>query len=258
MSTHLRLAGYEEAEIVRARASSALMGFITSPEGELEGDDVYDGERVTAFEPGTFKYLASGESVTVPSLDAPDGQFEPFLRSMLRAVSAGMGLSYENLSHDFSQTNYSSSRLSLLEEREHWRTLQRWLIDNLNQRVFEQWLDLAVLSGVLNLPVYEVDPERFRRVRWMPRGWGWVDPQKEVAAYKEAIRCGFKTLSDVVAEQGGDLDELLTARKAELEKLDELGITVDTDPGAEANANAAEPIVPVDSQPVEDSPEAEI
>lgn len=252
------LAGYEEAEIVRARASSALMGFITSPEGELEGDDVYDGERVTAFEPGTFKYLASGESVTVPSLDAPDGQFEPFLRSMLRAVSAGMGLSYENLSHDFSQTNYSSSRLSLLEEREHWRTLQRWLIDNLNQRVFEQWLDLAVLSGVLNLPVYEVDPERFRRVRWMPRGWGWVDPQKEVAAYKEAIRCGFKTLSDVVAEQGGDLDELLTARKAELEKLDELGITVDTDPGAEANATAAEPIVPVDSQPVEDSPEAEI
>ena len=249
------LAGYEEAEIVRARASSALMGFITSPEGELVGDDVYDGERVSTFQPGVWKYLQPGESVTVPSLDAPDGQFEPFLRSMLRAVSAGMGVSYENLSHDFSQTNYSSSRLSLLEEREHWRSLQRWLIENLNQRVFEQWLDLAVLSGVLNLPIYEVDPERYRKVRWMPRGWGWVDPQKEVAAYKEAIRCGFKTLSQVVGEQGGDLDELLAARKAELEKLEELGIAVDTDANVMQASGTIQPIVSAEAI---DTPSPEI
>jgi capsid protein len=34
MRLHM-LQGYEEAEVVRARASSALMGFIQSPEGEL-------------------------------------------------------------------------------------------------------------------------------------------------------------------------------------------------------------------------------
>lgn len=112
------LAGYEEAEVVRARASSSLMGFITSPEGELVGDEVYDGERVTNFEPGAFKYLAPGESVSVPQLDAPDGQFEPFLRAMLRAVGAATGVPYPTLSSDYSQTNYSSSRLELLEARE--------------------------------------------------------------------------------------------------------------------------------------------
>ena len=41
MRLHM-LQGYEEAEVVRARASSALMGFITSPEGELMGDEVYE------------------------------------------------------------------------------------------------------------------------------------------------------------------------------------------------------------------------
>jgi capsid protein len=81
------------------------MGFITSPEGELIGDDVMDGERVSNFEPGVFKYLNPGESVTVPSLDSPDGQFEPFLRAMLRAMAAGIGCSYETISRDFSQTN---------------------------------------------------------------------------------------------------------------------------------------------------------
>ena len=224
------LAGYEQAEVVRARASSALMGFITSPEGELIGDDVMDGERVSNFEPGVFKYLQAGESVTVPQLDAPDGQFEPFLRAMLRAMAAGIGCSYETISRDFSQTNYSSSRLSLLEDRDHWRILQTWLIENFHRRVFSEWLDLAVLSNALALPGYEQQPERFKAARWMPRGWAWVDPAKEVAAYKEAVRCGFKTLADVVAEQGGDLDELLLARQSELAKLDEMGIVVDSDP----------------------------
>ena len=166
----------------------------------------------------------------MPSLDAPDGQFEPFLRAMLRAMAAGIGCSYETISRDFSQTNYSSSRLSLIEDRDHWRILQTWLIENFHRRVFSEWLDLAVLSNALALPGYEQQPERFKAARWMPRGWAWVDPAKEVAAYKEAVRCGFKTLADVVAEQGGDLDELLLARQSELAKLDEMGIVVDSDP----------------------------
>ena len=224
------LAGYEQAEVVRARASSALMGFITSPEGELIGDDVMDGERVSNFEPGVFKYLNPGEQVTVPSLDSPDGQFEPFLRAMLRAMAAGIGCSYETISRDFSQTNYSSSRLSLIEDRDHWRILQSWMIENFHRRVFHEWIELAVLSNALSLPGYELMPERFKAARWMPRGWAWVDPAKEVQAYKEAVRCGFKTLGEVVAEQGGDLDELLLARQAELAMLDEMGIVVDSDP----------------------------
>jgi lambda family phage portal protein len=233
------LQGYEEAEVIRARASSALMGFIESPEGELLGDEVVDGERVSNFEPGVFKYLAPGEKVTVPSLDAPDGQFEPFLRAMLRAMAAGLGCSYESVSRDFSQTNYSSSRLSLLEDRDHWRALQQYLIENFHQPVFEAWLEMAVLGGALGLPFYETDPERYRQIRWMPRGWAWVDPAKEVQAYKDAVRCGFKTLGEVVAEQGGDLEELMVSRAAELEMADELDLIFDTDPH-EVNASGTQ------------------
>ncbi len=91
------------------------MGFITTTEGELgTAEEVYDNDRVDSFAPGVFKYLQPGESVTVPSLDAPDGQFEPFTRGMLRAVAAGLGTSYESVSRDYSQSNYSSSRLRCL------------------------------------------------------------------------------------------------------------------------------------------------
>ncbi len=230
------LAGYEQAEVVRARASSALMGFITSPEGELIGDDVMDGDRVSNFEPGVFKYLNPGESVTVPSLDSPDGQFEPFLRAMLRAMAAGIGCSYETISRDFSQTNYSSSRLSLIEDRDHWRILQSWMIENFHRRVFHEWIELAVLSNALSLPGYELAPDRFKAARWMPRGWAWVDPAKEVAAYKEAVRCGFKTLGEVVAEQGGDLEEIFVQLESERLLAEKHGLVLDIDPGKVSGA----------------------
>jgi lambda family phage portal protein len=248
MRLHM-LQGYEEAEVVRARASSALMGFIQSPEGELIGDEVYENERVSDFQPGVFKYLAPGESVTVPDLNAPDGQLEPFTRSMLRAVAAGVGVSFESISKNFSESNYSSSRLSLLEERDTYKVLQRFFIENFHQTVYENWLEMAVLSGELNLPAYETNPDRYRASRWIPRSWEWVDPQKEVNAYKDAVRCGFKTLGQVISEQGGDLDDVLMARQAELAMLDEMDIVLDTDPSEVNAGGGSQPAVTMGGQP---------
>ena len=225
------LAGFQEASVIRARAASSLMGFVTSPEGELDqGGEVFQEERVTRFEPGAFHYLDAGQSVTVPDLDSPNGEFPEFMRAMLRSVAAGCGVSFESVSRDFSQTNYSSSRLSLLEDRSQYRGIQNYLIENFNARVYDAWLEMAVLSGSLNLPTYETEPERYRRVRWVPRGWSFIDPQKEIAAAKEAVKAGFKTQAEVIAEQGGDIEELLPLRKEEVSKAEQLGLVFDTDP----------------------------
>lgn len=225
------LHGYEEASVIAARAGAALMGFIQSPEGELKGDDIENGERVTEFQPGVFKYLAPGETVNVPSIDRPKGEFDPFMRAMLRAMASGVGASYESISKDFSQTNYSSSRLSLLEERDYWKVLQRWMIENFHQPIFEAWLDMAVLSNSLSLAGFDVNPARYyESIRWLPRGWAWVDPQKEVEAYKTAIRSGFATISDVVAQSGSDFEEVMIQRQREIDTASQLGLVLDTDP----------------------------
>ena len=232
------LDGYEEAEVVRARANSSLMGFIQSPDGELQGDEVLDGDQVSRFEPGVFKYLAPGETVSIPQLDAPDGQFEPFLRGMLRSVAAAIGCSYETISRDFSQSNYSSSRLSLLEDREHWRILQDFMIEHLLQPIYERWLAAAVGSGQLLLPDYEAMPERYEAVQWYPRGWAWVDPQKEVDAYTKAVRAGFTTQAQVVAESSGDIEDLLIARANEVDRAEQLGLQFDTNPADDQQGGA--------------------
>ena len=225
-----QLDGYQHSQLIRSRASSALMGFIsTTSDDGLVGDDVYENERVTDMEPGKFVYLNQNERVDIPNLDAPNNEFEPFNRIILRSLASGCGVSYESVSKDFSQTNYSSSRLSLLEDRDHYKMIQKYLEERFLQPLFDLWLDLAVLSGNLDLSGYELDPDKYRRIRWLFRGWAYVDPQKEIAAAKEAVKAGFKTQAQVISEMGsGDIEEFLPARKLEVEQQEQLGLFFDT------------------------------
>ena len=224
-----QLQGYEEAAVIRARAGASIMGFITNNEGELIADDVENNQRISEFEPGTFKYLSPGESVSVPDIDSPDQQFEMFVKNKVRRFASGFGCSYETLSRDFSDTNYSSSRLSLLEDREHWRVVQKYLIDNFHMRVYREWLNLAVLSGYCDFADYELRPERYDTPRWMPRGWSWVDPLKEVKAYREAEQAGYMTKSQVIAYSGGDYDDNIVELAREQQIAADAGVSLDKD-----------------------------
>lgn len=235
-----QMAGLEEAEIVGQRAAASIMGFIRSPEGELQGDDVVDGDRVTDFEPGIWKYLAPGEEPVVPNITRNGANVDQFMRILHRGAAIGFGMSYSSFTGDYSQSNYSSSRLALGPERDNWRTLQNWIMQDFHQKVFNKWLDMAVLSGALNLPGYELNPLPYRRVKWLPRGWDWIDPQKEVGAYKDAVRSGFKTQTDVLSVAGEDLEEFYERRQREIELAEEMGLVFDTDPSKLSTAGQSQ------------------
>jgi len=246
------LKGYEEAEIIAARASSAMMGFVRTPDQELFEDGTYDDQSVLDFAPGSIRRLAPGEEMQFFSPSRPDDAFTPFVAQMLRAVAAGVGCSYTQVSSDFSQSNYSSSRLELLETRAHYRTLQQYMIETLCQRVYEKWMDMAVMSGALRLPGFDMDPDRYYESKWIAPAAQFVDPQKEAEAYKSLVRSGIMTLSQVISLHGGDFEEVMRQRQHELAMLDELGIVTDTDPSAVTKAGQAQ------NPPIEDTEHPEI
>ncbi len=224
------LSGYEEAEIVAARASSSMMAFVKTPDQELFEDGTYNEESVLDFSPGSIRRLAPGEEMQFFNPNRPDDGFTPFVQQMLRAVAAGVGCSYTQVSSDFSQSNYSSSRLELLETRTHYKVLQQYVIESLCEEVYEKWLEMAVMAGVLDLPGFDTNPGRYMATKWMAPAAQFVDPQKEAAAYKDLIRSGIMTLSQVIALHGGDFEEQMRQRQHELAVADELNITLDTDP----------------------------
>jgi len=257
-STLMRLndmAGYAEAEIVAARASANIVGFIKSPE-PLVGDDVAFNQRLIDSEPGTFRQLMPGEDFVGFNPARPNAALEPFMRFMLRSVAAGIGVSYESLSRDYSQSNYSSSRLALLDDRSLWRILQGWLIRNFRAEIHREWLEAAVLSGEVKINDFYVNRKKYEKVRFKPRGWSWIDPTKEVNAYRLAVRAGFTTVSDVIADTAGGMDaeDVFKSRAQELELMEELGLVFDSDPSQMTDKGQAQTTAAPDANAEVDPP----
>jgi lambda family phage portal protein len=248
--------GYSEAEIVAARGAASYMAAIESPEGESPlAETQTDGSKELIFEPGQVLQLANGEKVVFHSPNRPNPAMDPFMRMMLREVAAGVGVSYESLSRDYAQSNYSSSRLAVIDDRDLWRTLQLWFIRSFREVIHGEWLQQAVLArAIKEIPLveYVTEPAKFAAARFKPRGWTWIAPEKEVDSRLEAVRGGFTTLGDVIAETGNgdDLEDLLKRRKREVEMIEEAGLEFSTDPGADKPAPT--PRAPAKLPPAED------
>jgi len=242
--------GYSEAEITAARGGASYMGSIETPEGDTPLVEVKEGgTQEFEIEPGTFKRLFAGEKLNFHSPNRPNTALDPFMRYMLREVAAGVGCSYESLSRDYSQSNYSSSRLALLDDRDLWRMIQGWFIRNFRHQTHRIWLQQAVLARAIpgiRLEEYAAAPRKFEAVRFKPRGWGWVDPTKEVEAYKEAVKAGFTTVSDVIAATGGgqDLEDILRQRDRELKMMEQLDLVFDTSPSVYVAESKLAPAAP--------------
>jgi lambda family phage portal protein len=228
--------GYTEAEIVAARAAAMYFGTIESGDDTAEfGEQQDDGTYQLPLEPGMVEKLKPGEKLNFVNPNRPNSALDPFLRYMLREMAAGVGCSYESLSRDYSQSNYSSSRLALLEDRDNWRAVQQWFIRSFRERLHRVWLQQAVLArAVPGVPLgeYAMAPAKFESVSFKPRGWQWVDPTKEVAAYKEALKAGFTTRADIIAQTAGgvDIEEIDQQRRRELDAQEALDLEYDTDP----------------------------
>lgn len=227
---------YSEAEIIRARSQASISGAIKTPEDGADfGEEQEDGSFEMEMEPGVFKRLQPGEEIQFPNLSAPNAAMDPFMRYMLRETAAGSNISYESMSGDFSQSNYSSSRMGYLDGRDIWRFYQWWFIRDFRQRLHRIWMQQAVLARAItsfSIEAYALATRKYEAVRYKPRGWTWVDPTKEVAAYEQAIKAGFTTLTDVIAQTAGglDIEDIATTRQSELDLIRDKGLVFTTSP----------------------------
>jgi lambda family phage portal protein len=225
------LGGYEEAEVVRKRASSALMGFYTQEgDGEFLGDDKDGaGNLIQEFEPGIMEKLPSGVHVEWNNPVPNSTDYAVFIKACLRGIASGLGISYNTISNDLEGVNFSSIRTGVLEDRESWKCLQECMIEEFIAPVFAEWLKCASLAGAIRIKGQAISPDkamdRFSAVTWQPRRWSWVDPVKDANASLMLIKANIRSTSDVIRETGKDPDEVFAEIAREKEKMKELGIS---------------------------------
>ncbi|WP_092939630.1 phage portal protein [Paracidovorax wautersii] len=153
--------------------------------------------------------LPVGAKVSGFTPGRPNPAFEAFMLAVLRHIAAGMNMSYELLLKDFSKTNYSSARATLLEVWRYFNGRRRWLTDVFLRPVYELWLEEAVNAGEIDAPGFYDNQYAYCRARFIFGGRGWVDPVKEAQSAAMRIAAGISTLEIECAEQGLDYEEVL-------------------------------------------------
>ncbi|WP_104682307.1 phage portal protein [Helicobacter felis] len=210
---------FKSAELKRARLQSEITGFFVAGEehdimpGIVEGLEEESAPKMSVserVEVGKMTYIEKNlKPYFTESHNATNMEF--FTKQTDKEIAKALGVSYGTLTGDLNEVNYSSIRHGASEQRRQFRGLQNFLIRHLHKRVFKAWVDNEIKRGTLHIDQRDTILGNFA---FKPQGWEYIDPLKEMNANKVALETGQKSLSQILREQGKELDTHI----AELQK----------------------------------------
>lgn len=241
---------YEGAELTNATVSASKMGFISpGVDSPVDLSDITDatgqpGHRretpiLDAVEPGMLQKLPRGWTFSAFDPKSPTTVFASFCKQILRGIAAGLGIGYNLLTGDLEGVNYSSLRTAALDERDEWRALQTWMISHFYEPIYTEWLRFAAGSPYLQVSSSVVN--KLVNPSFKPRGWPWVDPEKDANANAVELAAGTATYSEVLAEKGLDFEDTMEQIKYERDYIESLGLEFTYGIRQDANSKGDQP-----------------
>lgn len=209
---------YEDAYLKRQQLANLFAGFMYSDNpADL---DIELEDEIPDLQPGTIYLMKNGRRIEW-STPPPSGEDPKYRDSCLRRIAAGIGITYESLTGDLSNVNFSSGRMGA---HEMGRNIDSWqwntFIPTFCDGVFKWFLDALAVKGIDTTDL---------SVEWSPPARTVVDPNKEFEALLAGVKAGFMTLPEAIRQQGYDPDAIITEQAEYLAKLDEAGLKVESD-----------------------------
>lgn len=234
------LGTYEEAEIVRKKIESCMVGILVhkseddglgipvragDPSNPVREPGVYDaaGFQVEKFEPGMFGFAEGADDVKFNTPAANGTSYDAYKRSMLHTIAAGFRVPYSLLTGDLTQVNYSSSKVGL-EQFHRMISAVQWqiVIPMLCQPIWEWFCEAAYLAGELDTDTVPVE--------WNPPKFPSADPEKDARATVAEVRAGLRSMQEAIAATGRNPDDVLAEIIEWNKKIDKAKVILDTDP----------------------------
>lgn len=183
-------------------------------------------------------YLFPGSKLHMMSPDRPEGVGGEFEESLNRLIASGLGVSYEELTRDFTKTNYSSARAAANNTMKFMRARKRLVADKIANSVYQCWLEEAINKDMLRTtrdltrkdrdwfynPLYK---EAVSHAHWIGSSRGQVDELKETQAAVMRIAAGLSTLERECMVLGEDYRDVIIQRVKEMKLLEDNGLVLD-------------------------------
>ena len=214
------LADGQDAQLMRQKIAACFAGFRT-----MDGADEADGgadEIGTTITPGTIRQLKPGENITFASPPKVDG-YDDFTRAVLREVASGIGITFEALSGDLSNVNFTSYKAGRIEmdlniRQWQWLMVIPQMMEPIGRWIIQQW---AIERGIR--------PARGLKLTWTAPVRPLIDPAREIGALRDKVRAGFASRQGVVRELGDSPEEIMAEQVEDRDFAKENGLRFDSD-----------------------------
>ncbi|MEY2689931.1 MAG: Phage capsid and scaffold [Pseudomonadota bacterium] len=147
----------------------------------------------------------------------PAPGYTEYVKQQLHIIAVGMGVTYEMLTGDMREVNFSSSRVRQADFRRQVESRQ-WLclVPRLILPVWRSFINAGVLSGKWRRADYACDHS-------MPK-WDYVNPQQDANSELTLIGTGLLTISESLRRRGYKPEAVFAELKSDFDKLEELGV----------------------------------
>lgn len=190
-----------------------------------------DGTKIPYLFPGTKLKLT-------PAGTASAGMGDKLEESLNRYISTTLGISYEEYTHDYSQTNYSSLRAATNKTLRAVVAKKRVIADGIANAFYQCWLEEAITEGHLRSTraltaanrnwFYErMNKDAVCRATWIGATRGQVDEGKETQAAIARIAAGLSTHEAETARLGFDFRDVFAQQAREKRLREKLGLEFD-------------------------------
>ena len=168
------------------------------------------------------------KKATLTSPGHPNTAFEPFVKKIAHSIASVLGITYEQLTMDWSNVNYSSARAAILEVARGFKVDAGALRKQFMMPWYRAWLEEVFDKGMLVLPDgapgFADFSDAWCGAEWIGAGKGYVDPEKEAKAAGMRIALGLSTLEIECAEQGHDYKVIISQRAKEIRLMLDAGL----------------------------------
>ena len=223
-----------DAAIVKARVEACFAAFRKNTAGgasPFSAKKDANDDKVTRIEPGMIVDI--GDSDVVFANPSSQSSFAEVYIAGMQAMAAGIGMTYDQLTGDLRQANYSSLRAGKIEFRRLVEQIQ-WhiVIPRLCVPVKNRFVSRAILAGILP------DRREGYPVKWITPANEPIDPKKDLEADILAVRSGRQSPQEFISAWGRDWREVVADYSTFLEAIDKAKLTFDIDPRKPANGQA--------------------
>jgi len=213
------LKDYEESERIAAKIAASMAAVIIKgdPAGYGENGPPTTGPRRMQMQPGMiFDDLRPGESVSTIDTSRPNPNLETYRNGQLRAVAAGMAVSFSTLAKNYNGS-YSSQRQELVEQYGAYGVLSYEFINQIARPTYERFIATALASGELVVPRGTPIPTLSDALYLAPT-MPWIDPKREADSMQVLEDNCYMSGPEIIRRRGANPRDVLDQQSAWLQR----------------------------------------